>query len=221
MKTSDEMIADLIKRRDEYKALRIQRHRKIVKTALPLLSLCLVLMAGVIVWRLQQERNKQTNETEKKPESAFTTSAEAAARSSREETGHSGEEQPRPNPPDHNNLLGIGGQDYTVTEGSDTLPEGYILLREITEKEANGTELAGCMLYVPESADIDASMTPVSMMEDFWVYQPSAKLTSIAYGGGKPEVKYSSKERPEWIYTRWEPAPPPPERGSLEAGIAN
>ena len=121
--------------------------------------------------------------------------------------GDSQSNKPNPNPPDHNNTIRIGEQkDYSAIEGSDSLPDGYIFLRELTEKESSGTELAGCKLYVL------ATKTQDVYWDDFWLYQPTAKLTSLAYGKGQVPLYYHSDNCPEWIYTHWAPAPPPPER---------
>ena len=58
------------------------------------------------------------------------------------------DEMPNPNPPDFYNEMLINGQKYySAVQASDSLPEGYVLLREITETEAMGTELAGCKLF--------------------------------------------------------------------------
>ncbi len=71
-----------------------------------------------------------------------------------------------------------------------------------------GTELAGCRLYVPDKKITEA------LWDDFWLYQPTAKMTMVPYGGGEIPLTYESEECPEWIYTQWMPAPPPPERGT-------
>ena len=58
-------------------------------------------------------------------------------------------QMPSPNPPDFYNELFLDGQKYySAVQASDSLPGGYVFLREIIETEAVGTELAGCRLYV-------------------------------------------------------------------------
>lgn len=187
MKSTDEMITSLLVRRDEYLAVRKQR-RKNIKTVLLLLSATIALLGGIAIGLERTDKGENTREG-----------------SLIEDDSQSN--KPNPNPPDHNNTIRIGEQkDYSAIEGSDSLPDGYIFLRELTEKESSGTELAGCKLYVL------ATKTQDVYWDDFWLYQPTAKLTSLAYGKGQVPLYYHSDNCPEWIYTHWAPAPPPPER---------
>ena len=198
MKSSDEMIQELLKRRDDYVATHHRRNRrKIVGSAL---SGCVVLVLGVIIWQVFITR-RIDNEMENKRISDKADSMVATIKPDSAKTG-----APLPNPPDHNNLLQIDGIDYTVTEVSEILPEGFVYHRSITKDEACGTELEGSELFVSSNSVTDAAL------EEFWLYQPSNKLSAIAYTGIRPTLSGSSEEYPEYIYTHWKIAPPPPER---------
>lgn len=54
MKSSDDMMNSLMQRREEYVTKRDQNRKKLMKTALPALSLCLVLLAGILIWAPQK-----------------------------------------------------------------------------------------------------------------------------------------------------------------------
>ena len=62
MKSSDDMMNSLMQRRDEYVSNRDQKRRKFMKTALPALSLCLVLLAGVLIWHGQSADARKESE---------------------------------------------------------------------------------------------------------------------------------------------------------------
>lgn len=201
MKSSDEMIQELLKRRDDYVAAHHRRNRgKIVGSAL---SVCVMLALGVIIWQMSITRRiADEAENRRTSEGADSTVITTTANNpDAEKTG-----APSPNPPDHNNLLQIDGVDYTVTEVSEILPEGFVYHRNITKDEACGTELEGSELFVSSNSATDAAL------EEFWLYQPSSKLSAIAYTGIRPSLSGSSEEYPEYIYTHWKIAPPPPER---------
>ena len=110
----------------------------------------------------------------------------------------------------YNTLIIYDRKEYSATEGNVLLPEGYVFLRELSEKEAMATALAGCKIYVPVGEKIK------TYWDDFWLYQPKEKLTKLPYGGGDIPLTYGSNVNTEWIYTHWEPAPQPPERTGLE-----
>ena len=57
MKSSEEMMNSLLKRRNEYERLRRDQRRKMIRIATPALALCLVLLTGVIVWRSSSGRS--------------------------------------------------------------------------------------------------------------------------------------------------------------------
>ena len=51
MKSSEEMMRDLLIRREEYQAQAAKTRKKMIRIAAPALVLCLAVLAGVIVWR--------------------------------------------------------------------------------------------------------------------------------------------------------------------------
>ena len=61
MKSSEEMMRDLYKRRDEYNAQVQKKRNKMIRIGAPALVLCLALLAGVIVWR-EEKPHKSGNE---------------------------------------------------------------------------------------------------------------------------------------------------------------
>ena len=51
MKSSEEMMNSLLERRDRYVTEQTARRRKLLRAGVPVLSLCLVLIAGFMVWK--------------------------------------------------------------------------------------------------------------------------------------------------------------------------
>ena len=161
----------------------LERSERAVKTNRPWLdfavaaSLCIIICATVISSQLIREPKTPLNSAD---------------------SDESKETEPPPLPPvpsDWMHILTIEGKDYSGQDApSESLPKGYVFLREITKEEANGTDLGGCKLYVsPDHA----------LTEGFWLYQPSDKLTA--------SWDYQTP-LPEWIYTHWYLAPQPEDR---------
>lgn len=193
MKSSDEMIADLKIRRDNYLADRQRKRRMFLKALLPALLLSIVLTCLIVISSFADRKNR----TERGEISSYRTSSLV-------------KEITVPCPPDYSNIVRIGETDYSATYGSDRLPDGYVFLREISDKESAGTGLGGCKIYVLPQSSSDM------ILSDFWLYQPIEKLTTLPYSGEKFPITFGSENCPEWIYTHWEIAPPPPERYGLE-----
>ncbi len=80
----------------------------------------------------------------------------------------------------------VMGKNYTAPDmPTEQLPAGYRYLRNLTKKEANGTDLAGCAIYVdPQDAD----------MRVLYLYQECG--TPIG------ENAVDNTER-QWAYVKW------------------
>ncbi len=170
MKSSDEMFAHLLERRNDYEAARNQKRRTLMRTVLPVLSLSLMLLAGMIVWYTyfdEPDRAEYLNRSLSEQNRSWNS----------------------------RNILIIDEQEYYVaTERSFSLPEGYVFLRELLEEECTGTGLAGCKLYVPVQSIQDP------YWDDFWLYQPEEKLIPLVNGEGESQFSYFSENGLQWSY---------------------
>ena len=112
MKSSDEMIASLLARREDYLASCKQKQKKNKKTVLLLLSLSIALLGGITAWLTYTHKMRNI------PGGGEESSAEEDPQSN----------IPAPCPPDVYNEISLGGpaKYYSAIEGSDSLPEGYL-----------------------------------------------------------------------------------------------
>lgn len=190
MKSSDEMIASLMDRRDRYVIAQKLKRKTIIRTLLAVLVIFLALSGTTLIGIMRRNQKEEP------------------------ENSHSGSEKDtlqditavQPVPAGHNHTLVIDGREFYITEISESLPEGYIFLRELTDKEALGTVPAGCRLYVSMgiSSDVDC--------QEFWLYQTRDTVNAISYQGMMyystvEEIATQSKESLEGIYTHWKVKP--------------
>ena len=174
MKSSDEMFAHLLERRNDYEAARNQKRRTFMKTVFPVLSLSLMLFAGMIVRHASADapdRSEDVNESLNEKNNRIWSSCD---------------------------MLSIDGRKYYIaTERAAILPEGYVFLQELSEEECMGTDLAGCKLYVP------AQNVQDPYWDDFWLYQPEREKSSLVNGKGEDSLSYLSKNALKWSYIHW------------------
>lgn len=120
MKSSEEMMSSLLERREEYFAAKKIRQKKVLRTAVPVMALCLVLI-GVTVWRMGSK------------------SGGPIANSSESEYAEGG--QPGLNQPPKDNTLNFTGEKLTDAEAKAYFEENSTWIRNALEQ--SGVQVEG------------------------------------------------------------------------------